>query len=244
MRVRATFAITTVLIWGPGIGMSRSAVTKGPRPAIALRVVDESARVPPRTLSLAKKDAVRIFAQAGIDLTWLNCDPAEAEWGSANPCYQDRGPTDFWLPIVMRKPATTSCDALGFAEIDECQVTGSAGIYYPAVKAITREWHVREGEILAAAIAHGSGHLILGANAHSLRGVMQANWGGTQYEAIAISELNFAPKQTKALREHIENRMLRTAAPTPERNIIAPLPRPLIQILSTAQGASRQLERQ
>jgi len=204
MRIHAILA---VLLCGAGPGMSRPAGNSRHRPAITIRVVNESA-ADARTISLARKEAMRIFAEAGIDLVWLDCDLAGSESGTGNACHQDRGPAEFWVRIVMRRPTATSGDVLGFAEIDERLGTGSAGIYYPAVEAVTRKWQVRAGEVLAAAISHEVGHLVLGAKAHSSRGVMQANWGRTQCELIAISELNFTPEEAKGLRERVETRML------------------------------------
>ena len=62
MRIQAnlpTLAMTIALTWGAGPGFCRSA-TNGHRPTITLRVVNEGG-VAPRSLVLAKKEAVRIF---------------------------------------------------------------------------------------------------------------------------------------------------------------------------------------
>src|SRR5215471_11995850 len=122
MRIHAILA---VLLCGAGPGMSRPADNSRHRPAITIRVVNESA-ADARTISLARKEAMRIFAEAGIDLVWLDCDLAGSESGTGNACHQDRGPPEFWVRIVMRRPTATSGDVLGFAEIDERLGTGPA----------------------------------------------------------------------------------------------------------------------
>ncbi len=214
MRIQAnlpTLAVTITLTWGAGPGLSRSA-TNGPRPTITLRVVNEGG-VAPQFLVLAKKEAVGIFDRSGIDLIWLNCESGRAEWGSANPCGRDLGPAEFWMRIVTRRPSTASTDMLGFTDLDESRGTGSAGIYYPAAAEIAKKWPVRVGEIVAAAIAHEVGHLILGANAHSSRGVMYAHWGPEQFQLIGISELNFTRDQAELLQARIEG-LRRVRLPT------------------------------
>ena len=117
------------------------------------------------------------------------------------------------MRIVTRRPSTASADMLGFTDLDESLGTGSAGIYYPAAAEMAKKWPVRVGEILAAAIAHEVGHLILGANAHSSRGVMYAHWGPEQFQLIGISELNFTRDQTKLLQARIEG-LRRVRLPT------------------------------
>lgn len=205
MTIRAAFAMTVAITWGAGLALARTGAFQALRPEITIRVINES-DADERALALARKEAVRIFAQAGIDLVWLDCVSGRADWGSDNPCQRERGASEFWLRIVSRKPAATTGHVLGFTNLDVRTGDGSAGIYYPAVAEMAKNWPVRIGDVLGAAIAHEVGHLMLGEDAHSLSGVMQANWGRAQCELIGISELNFAVAQAKELRKRVERR--------------------------------------
>lgn len=207
MRIHAslsTLAVATALCWGAGHGLCRSRVTETSMPAIQLRVVNE-AGVDPETLSLAEKEATDELRHSGIRLVWLACEAGRAEWGSGNPCQRERGPSEFWLRIVTRRPACSSGDVLGFSELDESVGRSSAGVYYPKAEEMADYWSVRVGQILGAAIAHEVGHLLLGANAHSRSGVMSAHWSHEQFQLLSIGELHFSPDQSKELRERIEN---------------------------------------
>ena len=199
MRFSKFTLVAVTLNWAAGLSLAQ------PRPAITLRVVNEGG-LPTRYLSMAEKETVRIFRQAGIDLVWLECASGRAEWGSGNLCQRELGPSEFWVRIVKRAPAATSAEMLGFAELDEGLGRASAGVYYPAAVALAEKWPARVGEILGAAIAHETGHLILGVHAHSMRGVMVAHWGRAQFELISISELNFTGVEARELREQIDRR--------------------------------------
>jgi hypothetical protein len=201
MRISGALAMTISLTWGTDVGLGRSCAVQSPRPAITIRVVNES-EADGKELARAKKEAVRIFAQAGVDLVWLDC---ELGWGG-NPCQRERGPWEFWLRIVSHRPAATTRDVLGFAELDEGTGDGLAGVYYPALVATAKKWTVRLGDVMGAAVAHEVGHLVLGANVHSRRGVMQASWGKEQCEQIGISELNFTADQARMFQEQFERR--------------------------------------
>jgi len=174
----------------------------GGRPAITLRVVNEGG-IPPAPLALARKETTAIFDHAGIDLLWLDCPCGRAEGGATNPCNRNLGPAEYWMRIVTRKPPATSPGMLGFTVSDATLGSSSAGVYYPAALVLAEHSPARAGELLAAAIAHELGHLLLGEQAHSLSGIMRPHWSRQEFERISISELHFAADQAGLLRERI-----------------------------------------
>lgn len=107
------------------------------------------------------------------------------------------------VPNLVQKPPATSDDMLGFTELDERLGNGSSGVSYPAAVQAAKEYDCDVFQVLGAAIAHEVGHLLLGAKAHTPRGVMCLHWGRTQFELISISELIFTADQSKRLRHQI-----------------------------------------
>ena len=201
----AALAMTLVLPWSVAAAERRSPADRGSRPTITLRLVNEGG-VERQPLISARKETTRIFDHSGIDLVWLDCESGRAEWGSGSPCQLDRGSAEFWVRIVTRRPSAVTADMLGFTELDATQAQGSAGVYYPAAVEMAKNGRASVGEVLAAAIAHEVGHLILGANAHSPSGVMLAHWGKPQCVLIGTSALNFTGDQSAMLRERIAGR--------------------------------------
>jgi hypothetical protein len=61
------------------------------------------------------------------------------------------------------------------------------------------EAHLSRNIVLAYAAAHEIGHLLLGDQAHTLRGLMKATWDTNDLEAMAQNNLHFSPEQAREL---------------------------------------------
>jgi hypothetical protein len=53
--------------------------------------------------------------------------------------------------------------------------------------------------VLAYAAAHEVGHLLLGAQAHTNRGLMKATWGADEFQAMTQNGFHFSPEQAREL---------------------------------------------
>lgn len=204
--IQAILAIT--LPTAPAFGGPKKTL-----PVITLRVVNE-ARVDDAILRKAKEEASAILGQAGVGLVWVDCGAAAADWKDREPCRRVRGRAEFWLRLTADRPAWTSKENLGFADLTGRD--GSAGVYYPTIVKSAQRFsaYVRgvapsatfTPNFLGAAIVHEVGHLILGANAHTSRGVMCAEWGREELESIRLGGLSFARDQAKLLQIEVRRR--------------------------------------
>jgi hypothetical protein len=59
--------------------------------------------------------------------------------------------------------------------------------------------HYRDCNILASVIAHELGHLLLQSPQHG-EGIMKANWGVADFEAMKQRRLKFSPEQARKIR--------------------------------------------
>lgn len=177
------------------------------KPTITLRMVNE-AGVDHRTISRAVREAAAILDHSGVELVWLSCEAGWADPTSVNPCRQQTGPLEFWFFIVAQKPRGKSTEMVGFTDWVEGSTHGLAGAYYPAAVQLARrdQNDCDTYQILGAAIAHEVGHLLLGANAHSSLGLMQAVWNPVQVKQITTGALNFTPDQSARLKNAIKIR--------------------------------------
>ena len=177
-----------------------------PQIGIILRVVN-AAGAEPKTLERARREAITILAHAGVELDWLVCEDGLADWSRQSPCQTVPGPTDFWLRIELRRPRGADRDALGWTEIDTVQDIAAAGIFYPAVEEVARRHRAETYQVLAAAISHEIGHLLLGGTrAHAPQGVMVGQWRASEIELISIGELRLTSGQARQLRDEIKRR--------------------------------------
>ena len=61
--------------------------------------------------------------------------------------------------------------------------------------------------ILGCAIAHELGHLLLGTNSHSDKGIMQPRWEPNQVRQLMMGTLLFSTEQSKLMREQARTRI-------------------------------------
>ena len=129
--------------------------------------------------------------------------PGIPDWRSANPCQRERQSGEFWVRIVIHKPAAVRPEVLASAEIDDDLGMRSAGVYYPAIVETAARHGIPAGALLGAVFAHEVGHLVLGAKAHSHHGLMSPDWRREQFERLSTTGLSFSEKETRMLREEL-----------------------------------------
>ena len=64
-------------------------------------------------------------------------------------------------------------------------------------------------QVLGHAMAHEVGHLLLGSNSHSLRGLMRGKWSPEDLQRAAKGDLLFTPEQAKRMRGNVIARLRR-----------------------------------
>jgi hypothetical protein len=191
-------AVTTIWILAAASGLAK----QNSLPAVTLRIENE-ARIDDRVLREARKEATAMLIRAGVTLIWTDCGTGIADRQDRPLCRQARGRNEFWMRITMNRPGWSPKETLGFADLTNGD--GSAGVYYPAVIALVNDSRGAAPQILAAAMVHEVGHLILGAE-HTTAGVMCANWSREQFKLISGGRFDFAPGQPKLLQSELRRR--------------------------------------
>jgi hypothetical protein len=162
---------------------------------ISIRVYN-MARVPGGVLAEAEAEVARIFLEVGARVEWLEC-----------PCAQNPSSADLMLRIIPQLFGSVRADFredhLGFAPSSE---DGGvlATIFFHRVEALTKGRAT--APLLGNAIAHELGHLLLGSNAHSATGIMQAHWNRELLKLANRGLLRFTPEQAALLRVRIAGR--------------------------------------
>jgi hypothetical protein len=155
------------------------------RPSVAVLAYNQ-AGVSADALARAKTEVARIYGEAGIDVIWL--DPASA--GAVR---------SFTIQLLIRSRAVgASGSVMGTALGDAHETGGSAFVFLDRVLRSAHEREQDVARVLAYAMAHEMGHLLLPAHAPS--GIMRAAWDGDDLRHIANGSLQFTPAQQAALR--------------------------------------------
>jgi hypothetical protein len=173
-------------------GLASVGMAADSAPAVTIRLVN-SANVPRRTLATARNQVSYILAKAGIPVRWLDC--------SQDVCSGTTGPAEFVVDVESRKPSGIPAESLGATLVDpaEGRCGTVASVYYSAIIGLQRSVDDIPG-ILAAALAHEIGHLLLGPNAHSGFGVMSPHWSREELGRASTGQLLFTSAEAERLR--------------------------------------------
>jgi hypothetical protein len=130
-------------------------------------------------LAVAQQHVNRIFADAGVGIAWRECrTPRGPSAASPDTCTDVLQPAELMLrlltsPFSQAEALTT----FGYSLVDTGTRSGVLATVYPDRTATTaRRLLIDPGGLLAAAVAHELGHLLLGTPAHSADGLMRAHW--------------------------------------------------------------------
>jgi hypothetical protein len=160
-------------------------------------------QAPAETLVKAEREAGRILEQGGVPVTWRDCPTGN------EPCR--KGPGRVFVLAMMAGPVQNKfLDTIsGYALLPAHLAT----VYYDYLPRIPGGESNKNDTalVLGCVIAHELGHLLLGAQGHSVGGIMRAHWGIEQTQRALMSQLSFLPEEARLMRAH-------TVAPEAKNN--------------------------
>ena len=178
-----------------------------------------------RILSHAKQEAVRTLGSVGIGVRWLDCPLTMEELRTNRACDAPTGPTDLVIRLLapqMREEVSSETGTFGYALVGDNPMPRTASVlfgnverlawqrdqdssYGPVHRSISHERYV--GILLGHVTAHEIGHLLLGSNRHSRRGLMQAHWNANATRDAVLGRLLFEAGEEKKIRRQMERRL-------------------------------------
>jgi hypothetical protein len=122
--------------------------------------------------------------------------------GTRTPCESHRGST---RQVVIRvvpgagmKTNNARWQQLGMSVANHDGGT-YASVFLGTAEERASEANVPRVVVLAYAAAHEVGHLLLGDQAHTPKGLMKATWSLDDFQAMAQNRFHFCPEQTREL---------------------------------------------
>jgi hypothetical protein len=178
-------------------------------PRLCIRIYD-LAEIPTASLSRALKEADRLFQQAGIEIQWVECAGRTRNAAKAKECDQPVGPLRLNVKISFSRGNTGPIaeDTLfGMAEpYDRGGV--EATLYYDHIDTFARSGSASQSLVLAHALAHEVGHLLLWSKSHSLGGIMKASWARRDLKTIEQGKLAFSLEEAQSLKANLLRRQM------------------------------------
>jgi hypothetical protein len=200
-----------VFVVVPGRAPAAAAVVD-PELRIVIRTYDASAALGDRSAALAAAEA--ILEDAGVGVTWVSCDVVFVQRDD-NPCLAPLAANELAIRFIRLPPHLAVQDfvTLGDSLVDTGNRGGAlATIYANRVAALAGRCRVDVRTLLARAVAHEIGHLLLGTSAHSSTGLMRASWSQAALRRAVAEDWTFTAPDARALREGVRGRNARWLA--------------------------------
>jgi len=183
-----TFSVIVALLM---LGLDEPQLAQGHRAAVVLH---NRARLPHYLISHAQEVVSQIYSRSGVDLIWF---------------YATREPSSIPVDdvkiqiIILSKDAAHSNayppDAVGFTPGADGRHGRLAFILGYRVLEVSRGYHVQPAIVLAGAIAHEIGHVLL-SGGHTSTGLMRAQFNQSDFRRIATGELQLTSIEAADMR--------------------------------------------
>lgn len=183
-----------------GAAAAASASNRGiPQSLVCEKVyvrLTDFANVSAKLRAEAEGSVQRVFRRAGLDVSFVKCETAPAA-----PCGKPAGGRDLWLQILKDRPKNVAGDSTGFAVLvpSERLSDSYAAVSFAMVDAMAREMNVPIADVLAAAIAHELGHLLLRTSSHGRTGIMKRRLDPEQVGLMGQGALLFTDAEAAAM---------------------------------------------
>lgn len=204
-----SLASVAVLVIQLGILLSGAHASDKELGEMSIRVIDQVG-VSENEWRLAQEAADEVFQSAGLSLHWTHClwNPSTGN----GRCPQGMMPDELNLLIVSDQTAKQLHAPDRVFGIALTRTEGSFGsrgyIYYDRIHNMWGEQHdINEALLLGAIVAHELGHLLLGANSHSPKGIMKPDLERGDMTGIHLAWLPFNSRQRETLRDAVERRI-------------------------------------
>jgi hypothetical protein len=170
--------------------------------------------VPPVIRGKAESEAALVMSRAGLQTEWVDCGGSASQSGRDERCQPLFNSMTLCVRLVSDSGQKVPSEVLGFASLQPPPQQGVyATVFYSRVAEASAEFGVDAYQVLGCAMAHELGHLLLGSQSHTARGLMRAQWSRNDFLEAAHRSLRFSRGQGVQLQAQVEARRVRPPAP-------------------------------
>jgi hypothetical protein len=181
-----------LMVLGVAIGLNcTDAEARQSGPSQLRIVIHNQADLPAGQLESVRDRVAGSLREAGVQVVWHQGPPPLQPPASfvVNVLLRKHDPN--WVP--NRRPI------MGMALASD-QYSGTTMIYYQAIAGVARKYNHSVIDLLAIAITHEIGHLLLPHPAHAAEGIMRADWEGDDIRHAVNEPLQFTAAQAELVR--------------------------------------------
>jgi hypothetical protein len=181
----AFFAVFLMIATWEGLPAA-SAEPPGPTVLVLLQ---NDAGVPSNVVGIAQAEVVRLYGLIGVEVVWITRMP-------------EVGGRVRVVSLVAWEPADDSVptSVLGVTYVSPKGRGYRAYVFWRRVQRGSEKFTASLYNVLAAAIAHELGHMLLPGVSHAKHGLMEAPWNNVHFRSASAGLLNFSPESAALIR--------------------------------------------
>ena len=141
---------------------------------------------PAAVVHTAQEEVTRVYAGIGVPLEWSEASDARADAHAAIRI--------ILLPYETGDLRRSENTVMG-AAMRTADGNAIAYVFYRRVRAEAQRYDVSPPLVLACAIAHEVGHLLLPVRTHAPTGLMRACWSRAEFRRAEQGQLTFLPAE-------------------------------------------------
>jgi hypothetical protein len=183
----SAFLTLTTLACLPAAGSAQPV-----RPAL-LVMLQNDANVEADLARKAQAEVTRLFALIDIEVGWVTeVPPAGTRLRVVS--------LTMWVPSDQKVPASV----LGYTQAAPCKRGTRAYVFWSRVERASSNFTASLDKVLAVAIAHELGHMLLPDGKHAKTGLMAAPWDPSHFRSAAAGLLLFSEASAELIRRELE----------------------------------------
>jgi hypothetical protein len=186
-RLFTSFAVAAALTGLPSVSRADQA------PPQVLAMIHNPANVPLGIVERARDEVVRLFRLIGVEIVWVSHVPPPGTRVRIVSVVT-------WEPREDRVPAS----ALGYTLTGPGTRGTLAYVFWPRVGRASEKFTARLDYVLAVAIAHEIGHMLLPDDSHAKHGLMEPNWDSGHLRLASAGLLHFSQETAALIRQGLE----------------------------------------
>ncbi len=158
-------------------------------------MLQNEANVPSELVAMAQAEVARLFDDIGVSIAWVVEVPTSGE------------PLRVVSLTNWEPSAHIDASVLGYTQVAPGKRGLRAYVFWRRVEDASRKFTAGVDKILAIAIAHELGHMLLPDGKHAKTGLMQAPWDANHFRSAAAGLLLFSRETAQTIRWELADRV-------------------------------------
>ena len=155
-------------------------------------MLQNDANAPSDLVDRARGEVARLYSLIDIDIVWVTEVPADTRLRVVS--------LTTWEPSEKKVQPSV----LGYTQVAPGKRGMRGYVFWRRVEQVSQKFTASLENVLAVAIAHELGHMLLPDGKHAKAGLMRAPWDANNFRSASAGLLAFSPDSARVIRREAE----------------------------------------